>query len=420
MTELPNENPEAGLRNHRPEFIREDTFGSTPADPSILKYSHTMTNFTWASDSVNEPQRGLGDANPVGFIKGPETHELTIGYDLVKWFVQNGGQAYDAAYDGLVRDSDQLLPNSHTLLDREAKGQINKNQTISGNTPRPTRIYTVAKGGLIDEAAITGSPSDAQPVTVELSYLAQKGRSYQIDQPTSTTSLTVVSSDNSDTSQTLTVESEGANSVEQVTLNGTTVVGTSTSFGNIDVLELDTETVGDVTVSINEGSTSSPTAGDALSIINGKASYRGVEGDLGVPALGAGAREDISGQPVETFIGDQISRDGVEYPYEISSATLTVANNIEETERSNGFGMALHPGNAETTMEATMFGEAMTHDLLMQELTNTTDDITWEMDGGTVELPDSICQEPGERAAETEQAVMTTDNAFMSEGINFV
>lgn len=410
MAEQPNENPEAGLRNHRPEFIREDTFAVTPSDPEILKYSHTMTNVTWASDSVNEPQRGLGDADPKGFIKGPETHEHTIGYDLVKWFTPTG----DAAYDGMARDSDQLLPFSHTILDREDKGQINSNQTISGNTARPTRIYTVGKGALIDEVAMTGDPSDAQPVTMELSYLAQKSRSYQIDQPTSSeapTALDVVSSDASDTSQTLTIESEGATTTEQVTLNGTTTVTTTSTFSNVDALSLDTETVGDVTVSIS--------GGDAISIIQGKVSYRGVEGDLGVPALGSGSREDVSGQPVETFIGDQISRDGVEYPYEISSATLTVANNIEETERSNGFGMALHPGNRETTMEATMFGEAMTHNLLVQELTNEIDDITWQLDGGTVTLPNSIMDEPGERAAEAEQAVMTTDNTFQSEGLSF-
>lgn len=415
MTEQPIRNPEAGLRNHRPEFIREDSFGVTGVDPSILKFSHTMNTFTWASDSVNEPQRGLGDADPKGFIKGPETHELTIGYDLVKWFSPSG----DASYDGMARDADQLLPSSHTILDREDKGQVNSSQTISGNTARPTRIYSVAKGGLIDEVAMTGDPSDAQPVTLELSYLAQKSRSYQIDQPTSDQLLAATSSSSEDTTQTLTVESEGAAQTEDITLNGTSVVSTTNPFGDIDALSLSGETTGDISISINDGTESSPTVGDTLSNIRGQESYRGVEGDLGVPALGGGSREDVSSSTVETFIGDQISRDGTEYPYEINSATLTVANNIEETERSNGFGMALHPGNREITMEATMFGETMTHDMLMQELLNNTEELTWQMDGGTITLPGTIMNEPGERAAETGQAVMTTDNTFMTSGISF-
>lgn len=411
-----NENPEAGLRNHRPEFVREASFGVTGVDPSILKYSHTVTNFTWASDSVNEPQRGLGNADPKGFLKGPETHEITVGYDLVKYFSASG----DAGYDGMARDSDQLLPASHTVLDREDKGTVNADQTVSGNTARATRLYTVGRGGLIDEVAMTGDPSDAQPLTMELSYLVQKTRSYQIDQPSSSTLLVVSSSSANDTTQSITIEDEGAVTTETLTLNGTSLVSTSSNFADVDALSLDAETEGDVTVAVNTGTTTSPAAGDSLAEIDGKTTYNGVEGDIGTPALGTGSREDVSAQSVETFIGDVISRAGTPFPYEISSATLTVTNNIEETERSSAYGMALHPGNRETTMEATMFGEAMTHDLLMQELENTASDITWQLDGGTITLPNSIMDEPGERAAETEQAVMTTDNTFQAQGISFV
>lgn len=415
MSATPNENPEAGLRNHRPEFIREGTFGQTPADPSILKYSKIITNFAWTSDSVNEAQRGLGNADPQGFIKGPETHEATVGYDLVKWISATG----DAAYDGMVRDSDQLLPSSHTVLDREDKGTINANQTVSGETARPTRIYTVGKGGLVDEVTMTGDPSDAQPITMELSYLMQKTRSYQIDQPSGSTPLVVSSSSSNDTSQSISIESEGAETSETLTLSGTTAVSTSSSFGDIDALSLSAETEGDITVSINSGTTSSPSAGDALAKIAGKSTYNGVEGDLGVPAMGSGSREDVSSMSVETFIGDVISRGGNPFPYEISSATLTVSNNVEDTERSSGYGMALHPTNREITLEATMFGESMTHDMLMQELQNIEKDITWQLDGGTITLPGSVMDEPGERAAETEQAVMSTDNTFQPTGISF-
>lgn len=410
-----NENPEAGLRNHRPEFVRESSFGATPDNPSILKYSHTVSTFSWSSDSVNEAQRGLGDEDPKDFLKGPETHEVSVEYDLVKWFSATG----DAAYDGMARDSDQLLTSSHTILDREAKGTVNADQTINGSTSKSTRIYTVGRGALIDEVVVNGDPSDSQPVTIELTYLVQKARSYQIDQPASSTLLVVSSSNTNDTTQTLTIESEGAATTEDISLNGQSNVSTSSSFGDIDVLNLSAETEGDITVSVNDGTQTSPTVGDDLAVISGTGSYNGVEGDLGVPALGTGSREDVSTNAVEQFIGDVISRGGTQFPYEVNSASLTVSNNVGETERSSGYGMALHPGSRDTTLEVSMFGEAMTHDLLMQELQNTKKDITWQMDGGTITLPSAVLQSPGERAAETGQAVMTTDNEFESQGISF-
>lgn len=415
---MPNQNPEGGLRSHRTEFARENTFGSAPADPSMLKYSTTVTNFTWASDSVNEGQRGLGNADPANFHKGPESHELTITYDLEKWFTDGSSNAKDAAYDGLQRDSDNLLPNSHTVIDREDKSAIDAGQTVSGNTSYATRLYTVATGALVDEVAVTGDPSDSQPVTVELTYQAQKVRSYQVDQPDSSTLLTVKSTDSNDTTQTLTIESEGASTTEDVSLNGTTTESTSSQFGDIDAIHLDGEATGDVEVAINTGTQSSPTVGDKLAVINGSSTYNGVEGDLGVPALGSGSHESLSGS-AELFIGDTIKRGGSAFNYELPSATVTVANNVETTERSSGYGMGLHPANREITMEASMFGESATHDMLTQHLKNTAQDIDWVLDGGTMTIKGAVLNEPGERAAEEGQAVMTTENTFLGKDVNF-
>lgn len=416
---MSNTNPEGGLRNHRTEFIRESSFGTPGSNPSYLKYSDSINSFAWTSDSVNEGRRGLGSADPIGFLKGPETHEVVVSYDLVKWFTDGSGNAKDAAYDGMARDADQLFPNSHTIVDREDKLSISSDQTVSGNTSYDTRLYTVAKGAVIDEVAVTGDPSDAQPVQVELTYLAQKGRSYQIDQPGSSTLLTVKSSSANDTSQSVTIENEGAGTSESVTLNGTSLVSTSSTFGDIDAIELSGETDGTITVSINDGTNSSPTEGDALAKIEGKNTYDSVEGDLGVPALGSGSHETLSSPSVEQFIGDVIDRGGSNFAYEIPSATVTVANNVEETERSSSYGMGLHPGNREITMEATMYGDAMTHDLLQQHLENTAKNVTWKLDGGNLQLDNAVLQEPGERAAEEGQALMTTDNLFQADGLTF-
>jgi hypothetical protein len=413
---MANDNVEGGLRDHRVEFARESDFGSAPADPSFLKYSTTIDNVTWASDSTVEDRRGIGSADPVGFLKGPESHEVTLSYDMMKWFVDGSNNANDAAYDGLARDSDNLLPNSHTIVDREDKGSIDADQTVAGNTSYATRIYTVAKGALIDEVTVNGDPSDSQPVTIDLTYTAQKTRSYQFDQPSSSTLLTVVSDDNGDSSQTVTIENEGAGNSESVSLNGTTVESTSVQFADIDAIELSAETAGTVSVSVNDGTNSSPTEGDTLAELDGTSTYDGVEGDLGVPALGSGSHEaDPSG--VETFIGDTIDRGGNNLAYEISSTSVTVSNNIETTERASGYGMGLHPGNREITLEATMYGESMTHDMIEQHLQTVAKNVTWNMDGGSLQLDGAVLQDAGDRAAEEGQAVMTTDNSFQADGI---
>lgn len=416
------DNPESGLRNQRVEYIRENDTGVTPTDPTVKKFSSVVTNINWSSDAVNEPQRGLGDADPQDFIRGPESHEVTVAYDLMQWFTDGSGNANDAAYDGLARDSDNLMPNSHTLLFREDKGKVNAENTVSGNTSYSTRLYTVAKGALIDEASISGDPSDSQPVSVELSYVAQKARTYQIDQPDSDTEVVVSSSDSNDTSQTLTVEGQDTNdsfTTEDLSLNGTNLVSSSTVWKEIDAAHLDSETAGDVTVAINSGTTSSPTEGDSLMVISGSSTYNGVEGDLGVPGKNSGGTRESAPTGAETFLGDVISRQSDPVPHEVQSMTINVANNVETTERAEALGMAVFPGNREVTAEATLFGETTTHDMLTEHLETNKQDLDWKMDGGTLTVDNSTLTDPGERAAEEGQAVMTTDNTFMGEGITF-
>lgn len=419
MSATQPQRPEAGLRNHRTEFARESAFGATGSDPSFLKYSSSVTNVTWSSGATLEARRSLGNADPVDHHRGPESHELTVTYDLCKFFT-DAGSANDAAYDGLARDADNLLPNSHTLVDREDKGQVAAANTVSGNTARPTRIFTVGKGGLIDEVAVTGDPSDSQPISVELSYVFQKVRSYQIDQPNSGTLLAVRSTDAGDTSQSVTIEDEGGATAETLALNGTSLVSTSNTYADIDAVELSAETAGDVEVVVNTGSATSPTAGDVLASVAGATTYDNVEGDLGVPALGAGSHEDAGTLPApEQFIGDRILRAASPVPHEIPSATLTVSNNVEEQEVSSGFGMSLHPANRNITLEASMFGENQTHAMLVDHLQNNSKSIDWEMTGGTVTLESAALTEPGDRAAEEGQAVMTSDNTFEATGIAF-
>ena len=415
------ENPEAGIRNHRLDFGRESEFGVLGADPELLKYSKAFTAWNWSSSSIIERVGSAGSVDPVDQEKGPEEHDLTVTYYLCKWFV-DGSDANDAAYDGLMRDADNLLPNSHTVVDRETREIIAGENTHNGSTARPTRFYRVGRGSLIDEVTVTGDPSSAQPTQVNLAYKTQYVRPYQVDQPTDgegDVMVAVESSDASDTSQTVTIEDEGAATTVSLSLDGTTLVSDATTFGDIDSVELSAETTGDVTVYINEGTDSSPTAGDTLTVLYGADSYDGIEGDTGIPALGAGSRETTASLgDYEKFIGDRILRDSTPYAHEIPNAELVVTNNIETTERGSGFGMAIHPGNREITLMAAMYGEATTYDMLDYHLRNEEKDHEWEMDGGTLTIEGAHLHEPGEPAAEEGNAVLTTENNFRGNGIS--
>lgn len=420
-------NPESGLRNHRVEFVRESNLGQRLENPEFGKYSTSISEISWTSDATLEPRRGIGTADPIEHLRGPETHEVELVYDMVKFPVDESGDPNDASYDAIPRDSDNKVANSHTYVNRESKSRVSAESTLSGETARPTHTYTVARGGLVDEGSIIGDPSDSQPVTVELSYIFQKARSFQIDQPTSDegpASLCVKSTVSDDAGIDVTIEDESASATETLTLGGssgsdaTTLQATTGSFSSVDAFYLSGETQGDVTLHINSGTESTPQEGDVISRIYGIETYRGIEGDLGVPALGdSGSREDISGQSVINFLGDTITWNDEPFPHEIQSMTITAENNVEEVERSQSFAMGVFGANRTLTAEATMYGETATHTLLVDHLTNATQDLTWEMKEGEITLENTSLTEPGERAVESEEAIMTTDNTYTATGM---
>ena len=421
-------NTERAVAPQRIDFVREDylgtgTYGVTPTDPEFLKYSDNVRNLNATPESVIERRGGLGSPDPRSFERGPESHQITITYDLVKWL---GSATGDAAYDGLERQDDNLLPDSHSFLTREDKTQVTADNTVSGNTARPTRLYLYGRGGLVSEGSVMGNPSEQQPIVVELTYRFQYLRAHQIDQPTSDESdtyLTVKSTDSADTSLTVTIEDEGGATSEDVTTDasdGTTVVSTSSQFGGIDSVYVDADNVGDIVVSVNSGDDTTPTEGDELTRVVGSSNYSDVESDYGVPPIGSGSRETVASLGShENFLGDTIQSDSSPYPYQIQAVNLVFNNNLETTEVADQFGMAVHPGNRNLNWESTIFGENASIDSLQAHFQNTARNQSWEMDGGTVTLDSAHLVEPGEVAKEEGGAVMTVENAWTAEGITF-
>lgn len=420
---------ESGLRNHRTEFVREniDADGNpeTPADPSWERPSDRVYSVEWGPSPGIQPDRGLGDVDVDEHDKGPEEHELTVAYALQKWFVDANGDPDDLAGDGLLRDSDNLLPNSHTFVDREAKGKVAPVSTVEGRengkanaTSKEVRTYTVATGAKVAEVTVTVDPGDQQPARVEVTYAAEKTRRYQIDQPTADATIYVKSTDANDSTQTLTIENEGASTTEDVSLDGTTAQATTASFADIDALELDAETKGNVEVYEGDPSVD----GELLAILDGSDEYDGIEGDLGIPALGAGSHSAAIGSDYLRTLTDTITLGGSsDHWFDINSKELSVDNNVDRSPRDNSLAQRVREGVRDVEMSVTTAGETQSYADARRSLQNKGGDIVWTFPeaptgNGTITLSTAKLTDPGLGPYEAEESEMSIDETFTPEG----
>lgn len=319
----------------------------------------------------------------------------------------------NAAGDGMIRDQDGMIPNTHTVVRRENRQQ-------GGADDAGLRIFYVMKGSYPETVTITGEPGSEDPVNVTLDYQAEKGRSYKVHQPSSSTEIAFKSTDSSDTSQSITIEDEGAGTSESVSLNGTTLVSTSNTYEDIDALELDAETVGDVEVFINSGTMASPSEGTQLSTIYGSDSYAGSAGDLGVPALGSGSHDSVNPDPTfEEFIGDRIDRpDGTPLAEIIASSEVTVENNLDTIERSSEPTMRIDPGNQDIEITATANGFTQSHDYISEHLRIVQNTLVWEMDGGILYFNNCPITDMGDATVEQGQVRMEIDATFTAQSLD--
>jgi len=387
---------ESGIRGLRVEFIRETVRGVTDADPDWLLYSDAVQNFTANPTGSINPRGNIGTPDVVNFNAGTESHEFSITYDLQRWFSASG----DAAYDGMDRLSDGSLPASHSVVARAAAGN-------TGTAGGGSRIYYVATGALINSANFAGEPESGEPIVVTLNYLCEKLRSYKLDQPASSTTLTVVSTSASDTMD-LELEDDGASTTETVTLTGVTPVVTSASFTSIDAAFLSAEPVGDITVT--DGS-------NLLLTIYGSESYGDREGDRGIPHLGAGSHGSTIGTTYENILGDTFTRGGSQLGLDadISSVSMSVENAIEANSTVYSIGKVLSEGARTINLNATLFGPKASYDAMVDHLRAVQSDIVWTLTGGTLTLTGAALTSVGAVARETYQAVMTIDNTFQGK-----
>lgn len=390
---------EAGLRPQRVEFVPESTVGTPPTDPSFEAYSDRVTAFPdWQPDAGIEADRGVGSYRPEDFYAGPEDHSgVTINYRLQRWLVDGSGNAQDAMADGILRGTDGEVNNTHTFLARE-------DQSSGGAASGGRRIFYVGHGGYPASGELPFVTDSGLPIEASLTYQFEQFNVYIVDQPSSSTTLDVESTDSGDTTQTLSIENEDASTTDTVSLNGTTTVTSTESFGDIDALRLDAETVGDVLVKDGSGNT--------LARLSGQDSYDQGQGDLGIPLLGSGSHAGAVGSNYEVFLDDSLTTPTGDLggsSASIVSSAFSFDNNVDADSYVGSRYMDVYVNEQTLELSAEVFGEeAIAHELT-EHLQNADIDVTWTADGGSLQLTGGTRRDSGTASKEASQGRATTE-----------
>jgi len=409
-----SDNPESGGLPSRIEFVREPSLMEMPTDPDWNRASDVYRSFTASPGASLGRQDGIGTPDAVDHYRGTEDPSLDIGYDLQQFFIDTNGDPLDPSGDGILRDSENQLPNSHTWVERR--------ENSGGNDDAGVRIYTVVRGAKVATVEPTLDPSEENPILMELSYQPRKVRSYLIHQPSAATTLDIVSTSDQDTMD-ITIESEGATTTETITLTGTTTVTTTASFDDIDAVWLVEEPVGDITITDGNGTALvESTTNDATSgALAGGLSYsdddQPVDGDRGVPALGAGSHAAAIGTAFEHFVGDRFERpDGTKARARLNSAGWSVENDIETDSVNDSRLPTVDEGNRTVTVDADIAGPYASHNSMMESLQKVQHDTVHELSGGIVTLKNTVPQDAAERTVEDDQAVASLSETLGASG----
>ncbi len=395
------------------EFVRESTFGEAPTDPSFVRFADDVSNESSSHDFGVEAQRPNDSAYPTEHHPGPEAHTGSVEYFMQQWLIDGSSNALDASYDGLFRDSDGLLPNSHTCLFRSERSS-------GGNDGGGIWTIEVWKGAKIGTASLDLAADTGLPIPVSLDYEVREKRIYDLHQPSSSTSLVVKSSDSGDTSQTVTVENADASTSETYSLNGTNLVTAATTYSEIGQIEIDSRPTGDITIAINDGDQTTPTEGSTVMTIKGSASRaEGYVGDLGIPLIGSGSHGTALGDTTEQrFLGDNVERpSSTAIADKWGDATFEVSNNLSRQNDGNQDQFHdIQEGQADPEFSIEIWGETVPRDYIEDIIDSVADDLVWTADGGSVTLKnahiaDSITREiaAGDERLTIEPAFSGTD-----------
>jgi len=404
LSESQSGTAESGQLPGRYEWVEEPSPGAVPTDIEWNRFSDVIRTFEMDPGATLARQDSIATADAVDHNRGPEEPSATVGYDLQRFPVDGAGDPVDASAYGILRDQyNDLLGTLLAVGRRECGG---------GNDGAGVREFSVVRGAGVDSVSPTLDPSGEQPILMELSLTARKARSYLIHQPSAATTLELVSTDDGDTME-VTIETEDAGTTDTISLDGTTAVTTTTSYSDIDAVWLADNPTGNVTVSDGSGTTFLELTGG----LEYSDDDQPVDGDRGIPPLGAGSHAGEIGSSFEHFVGDRFERPaGEAVRARINSASWTIENNINTQALHNTRAPALDAGNRGVTVDADAAGPYISHKSMMESLQKVQQHIEHELSGGTLQFKNAVPTDAAARTVEAEQAVASISETFSCSG----
>lgn len=429
---------ESGVSRQEFYFVRETTNSAgepvAPTDPTFRLYSSAVSSMESEANPSFEARVGIGEWIGQDKTRSQEENELTVGYDLEKFFVDGSGNAHDAFYDVCKRTIDHTVENTHSVLRVEQFAELAQENTVhyryfsedgnthpSGTDPGAptdlaTRKETYARGCTPEEGTLTLNPGDSATATVEITYIPRKIRVYQFDQPSSSTTLHVRSSDSSDTGVTVSLESEDGSTSEDVSLDGTdatTAVQTTASFASLRA-ECTAEQTGTIEIYTDDGAGNTETL---LGIIPGAAAREGIESDDGVPMVGAGSFEDQSatgiGEGIPAALAGDVTFEANNAAQYLGELEFTVSNEVSDQTTGEGVTRFIAAGSAEVTLTASVFGQTENVDYFQRMMAGSEGQLKLPMTAGDMTLPRAYVDEISDEI-ESGSAVTVHEATFMA------
>ena len=404
LSESQSGTAESGQLPGRYEWVEEPSPGAVPTDIEWNRFSDVIRTFEMDPGATLARQDSIATADAVDHNRGPEEPSATVGYDLQRFPVDGAGDPVDASAYGILRDQYNDLLGTLLAVGRREYG--------GGNDGAGVREFSVVRGAGVDSVSPTLDPSGEQPILMELSLTARKARSYLIHQPSAATTLELVSTDDGDTME-VTIETEDAGTTDTISLDGTTAVTTTTPYSDIDAVWLADNPTGNVTVSDGSGTTFLELTGG----LEYSDDDQPVDGDRGIPPLGAGSHAGEIGSSFEHFVGDRFERPaGEAVRARINSASWTIENNINTQALHNTRAPALDAGNRGVTVDADAAGPYISHKSMMESLQKVQQHIEHELSGGTLQFKNAVPTDAAARTVEAEQAVASISETFSCSG----
>jgi len=394
---------QAGVRPTRLEWVQENEEGTAPSDPAWNLYSDNVVSM-WDSepDANTTRQNAAGEVTSQGFFNGSESHSGSFTYHLQQWYYDGSDNTVDAGGDFLKPAADNSLRATHTVVSWSEQADGGANDT-------GRYICTVGKGGHPDSLTAPFETDEGTPIEQGLDYQFQKIRQYDIQQPPESGSTLTIN--NAGTSEVdVTVENFDASTSETLTVPAGGSATTTASFTDLAVVELGNDVDGDVTV--EDGSS------NTLATIKGSDKYPAGEGDLGVPATGAGSHASAVGTDYIRFLDDELSIPNVGANTEIISGEMSVEIGLDDNSNLEGIGRNIHATEWTYSISATLAGAKVSVDQTTNYLTEQTGVITWtESTSQSIDFNGAFIQSPGSYSKESGNGKLQLGNEFEAQSI---